>query len=180
MAEHETNGETMTARHDRNGTRGYRARSFLPWRRDTWRSPLDAVALLAVVGSFWVVAGTDGLVVGAALVVLWYLLPTIAVFAAGAVALVGLVPSESPMNAVGIPAIALSGLLLSNILGTGSARDLGTLVAAGVVVGGLGGVTLVGTDAAWMSGLVLLITTAAGYVAIDILALSRLRSIIHE
>ena len=163
-----------------NGVSGFYPSGLVPFRNDPWRSPLEVVALVGVVGSFWVVAESTGLVAGIAIVLSWYVLPAVGVFAAGVVVLTGLSGRPVVFDAVGLPAVALFGLLLLTVLGTGPRRDVAILLLSGAVLSGIAAAIVAETGALWPGGVALLIVAAIGYVSVDLVTLSRARSATSE
>jgi hypothetical protein len=152
-----------------------RVTGVLPWRDGGWRSPMDLLALAGTVGALWLVADTTGAVAGGALVVSYFLLPPVAVFAAGTVVATALVPAGSAPVLLAIPVAPLAVLLLTTPAGsTGGSRLRHAVVLAGVglVLGGVAVLTLVLTGAPWLAGLALSLAAAAGYVSVDLMTLS--------
>jgi len=156
-------------------TDSLRARG-VPWRDDAWRSPVDLLVLAAVVWSFGVVAGQQGYLAGGALVITWLLVPPVAVFAAGSIALVAVVPAGTPVEVLAVPASALAGLLLTTRTGGGRLRNGVVLVGAWLALGAVAWGSYALTGAIWLAGVALLLAGAAGSVTLDIMSLSRLRT----
>lgn len=156
---------------DADGTDGITQATLSSWTDDRWRSKVDLLVLIAVGAAFWLVAGIPGLSVTVVLGAAWVILPNVAVFVAGVVAVAALVP-DAPLELTVPPIVALSGLLLTTTLTGDRLRDsLATLVALALVGAvALAAYSLTGT--VWVAVVAVLVASAAGFVSLDLIALS--------
>jgi len=148
------------------------ATSFVPWKDDHWRSPLDLPVLAVLAWSLWRVGDVSGLAVGAALALSWLLVSNVAVFAAGVVALTALVPGDAPPEVLVVPAVALTGLLVTTSGGTGRIRETLVLLATWGVLSGAAVVVFAGTNEVWIAGVCVLVLAIAGYVSLNLTLVS--------
>lgn len=175
MVQRETNHDTKTPDEIRDETNSPSASGLVLFRGGSARTPVEGIALVGIVGSLSFVADSAGLVAGFIIVLVWFVLPTVGAFAAGAVVLTGLDLSATP-EVTGPPAIALVGLLLLNLLGTGPRRDIVIYLLISVVFGVITVAAIVWTGTTWIAGTILLIAATIGYIVLDLVALSAARS----
>lgn len=150
------------------------------WRDDVWRSRRDPLVLAFVGVTFWAAGGLPGLGAAALLAVTWTVLPNVAVFVAGQIALVALVPAEASLATKALPAAALVGLLATT---TGTDEFRGDTLA---LLGTLAVLLLVAFVAYSLSGLIwltvaaVIVASVVGFVTLDLIALTRLGERIDE
>ncbi|WP_459191549.1 hypothetical protein [Halosimplex sp. J119] len=152
--------------------RGESEATNIDWTDGRWRSGVDALVLIAVGAAFWWVAGIPGVVATAALAVAWFVLPNVAVFVAGVVATAALVPEETPRLSVALPLVALGGLLLTSTITGDRLRDPLTVLLALALVGAVAVAAYTLTNVLWMAVVAVLVASAAGFVSLDLIALS--------
>jgi len=142
------------------------------WRDERWRSGVDLVVLGLVGIALWLVAGVGGVVATVLLALAWVVLPNVAVFVLGLIAVGALVPAEAPTASVALPVIAVSGLLLTATVTGDRLRDPLAVVLALAVFGNVAIVVYRLSSLVWVTALAVLLAGAVGFVSLDLIALS--------
>ncbi|WP_135366265.1 hypothetical protein [Halosimplex halophilum] len=142
------------------------------WADDRWRSGIDLLVFAVVGGWLWLVAGVPGVAATVLLALAWVVLPNVAVFAAGQIAVVALVPAETPLTTTAVPVVALAGLLVTTTVTAHRVRDAFAVVVALALVGALAAGTYALAGSLWVAVLAVLLASAAGFVSLDLIALS--------
>lgn len=171
----------MTASHNDDGVEQKRAGTAMPnWIDGRWRSWLDVLAFLAVGWAFWVAAGVPGAVVTALLVVGWLVLPNVAVFVAGVIALAALVPPDTSLATGALPVGALVVLLVTTTVTDSRLRDGVAVLVVLVALLAVGASVYSFTGSLWPALAAVVLGSTAGFVSLDLTALSRFGTITDE
>lgn len=135
---------------------------------DQWRSRADIGVLVLVAAAFGLSAGVAGLAVGFGLALAWLVLPNVAVFTAGVIALVALVPGDASLLSKALPVGALTALAVTTTLSGDRLRDGAATLTVGAVLTTL----VVGVHAAsgslWVGGIALGLVAVAGFVGMTV------------
>ncbi|MFC7140586.1 hypothetical protein ACFQMA_12210 [Halosimplex aquaticum] len=142
------------------------------WTDGRWRSWVDALVLVAVGAAFWLVAGATGVAAAGALALAWLVSPNVAVFVAGVVATVALVPEGAPRSSTVLPLAPLGGLLLTATITGDRLRDPLAVIIAFALVGAVAAAAYSLTNVLWVAVVAVLVASAAGFVSLDLIALS--------
>lgn len=154
-----------------------------PWPallREQRQSRVDGGILLLVVVTFGVTAGLPGIATGLVLAGSWFVFPNVAVFAAGVIALVAVIPSDAAILTKGLAFAALSGLLLTTTISDDRLRDRGAILGAWAVLGLALLASWILSEALWISAAVLSGAAIAGFTGITVFELKQLGALEDE
>lgn len=149
------------------------------WRRQR-QSRLDLGILGGTIVAFGVAADLPGIAAGLILAVSWRVLPNVAVFAAGVIALVAVLPAEASLVTKGLPVLALSALLYTTTISEDHLRDSGVVLGVWVILGALLLATWTLSASLWITAIVLVGLAGAGFIGIAVFGLKQLGVLEHE
>jgi len=150
----------------------------------SWRSQrqsrVDIGILSLTVVAFGVTADLPGIVAGLILALSWRVLPNVAVFAAGIIALVALVPSEASLVMKGLPVIALSGLVCTTTISEDYVRDSAVVFGLWAVLSALLLVSWTLSESLWITAIILIGLAGTGFIGIAVFGLKQLGALDNE